>query len=486
MSNITRLQKINAPNAADVLYIVKTYKKDPIGFARDVLKCNLDLWQEDFLSHIAAGKKRIAVSSGNNTGKTYVCSMLALWYLCVHPQSSVFVTANNTSQLFDVTMNTIRIIAQGSLIANWFFHSQGKTGLIGSDTMFISAKPNNPMKPESIQGRHAEYFLEICDEASAIGEPVWQALLGNISTPQSVFICIGNPTRIGTPFHNIWRKELKAWTRMQVDTRDCLYSSKEWCDDLIAEYGENSDVVKMRIKGEFPEKGVDTFIPVDAINKCYTIKFDPIMYKNDPIVLGCDVGRSGDYSCIVVRQNRQIHKILKYHFSDDLMELAEKIRDVYNEFSAHKICIDVGGMGWGVFDRLKQLITPFNIIAVDNSSKSNDFVKWSNKRQENLSIGRSLIMEGISLPSDYKDELVEELSAMETAIDNRNRICVERKEEIKKKIGRSPDVSDALFLALSFKSSFHVNSNKNPYGDEEDEYALYGCGSGGVTCWQHQ
>lgn len=273
---------------------------------------------------------------------------------------------------------------------------------------------------------------------------------------------------------------------MQVDTRDCLYSSKEWCDDLIAEYGENSDVVKMRIKGEFPEKGVDTFIPVDAINKCYTIKFDPIMYKNDPIVLGCDVGRSGDYSCIVVRQNRQIHKILKYHFSDDLMELAEKIRDVYNEFSAHKICIDVGGMGWGVFDRLKQLITPFNIIAVDNSSKSNDFVKWSNKRQENLSIGRSLIMEGISLPSDYKDELVEELSAMETAIDNRNRICVERKEEIKKKIGRSPDVSDALFLALSFKSSFHVNSNKNPYGDEEDEYALYGCGSGGVTCWQHR
>ena len=124
-----------------------------------------------------------------------------------------------------------------------------------------------------------------------------------------------------------------------------------------------------------------------------------------------------------------------------------------------------------------RLITPFNIIGVDNASKSNDIIKWNNKRQENFAIGRSLMMEGISFPPDYKTELVEELSAMETYLDNRNRICVERKDEIKKKIGRSPDVSDSLFLALSFKSSFHVNT-RSVY-DDDDEDAIFGCCSGG-------
>lgn len=478
MSNITRLQKMNAPNSADVLFIVKTYKHDPIGFAKEVLKCNLDIWQEAFLSHIAEGKKKIAVSSGNNAGKTYACGMLALWYLTTHPQATVFITANTVSQLHDATMNTIRIIAQNSLITNWFFYSQGKIGLIGSDTMFISAKPNNEFKPESIQGRHAEYFLQIVDEASAISQPVWDALNGNVTTDNSVWVVIGNPTRTETPFHKIWKKELLSWTRMNIDTRDCMYASKSWCADLIAEYGEDSDIVKVRIKGEFPVKGADSFIGMDAINRCYVTKFDQLVYKHEPIVLGIDVGRQGDYSCITVRQGRHIHKILKYHFSDDLMALAEKIRDIYNEFSAQKIVIDVGGMGYGVHDRLKQLITPFNIIGVDNASKSNDIIKWNNKRQENFAIGRALIMEGISFPPDYKTELVEELSAMETYLDNRNRICVERKDEIKKKIGRSPDVSDSLFLALSFKSSFHVNTSKSVY-DDDDEDAIFGCAAGG-------
>ena len=483
MSNITRLQKLNAPNTADVLFIVKTYKNDPIGFAKEVLRCNLDIWQEEFLSHIASRKKKIAVASGNNAGKTYVVSMLSLWFLVTRPQAIVFVTANTAAQLYDATMNTMRIIAQNSLIANWFTYSQGKIGLVGSDTQFISAKPNNEQKPESIQGRHSEHFLQIVDEASAISQPIWDALNGNVTTDNSVWVVIGNPTRTKTPFHKIWEKELPSWTRMNIDTRECMYASKIWIDELIYEYGEDSDIVKVRVKGQFPDKGADSFIGMDAINKCYYTKYDHLVYRAEPIVLGVDVGRQGDYSGVVVRQGRHIHKILKYHFVDDLMALAEKVRDVYNEYEASKIIIDVGGMGYGVHDRLKQLISPFNIIGMDNASKSSDKIQWHNKRQENYSIAKNLIVEGISLPDDYKDEVKEELSCIETYLDNRSRICVESKQEIKKKIGRSPDLTDALVLSLSFKSTLHTSRNSS--GETEDEEILYGVQPGGDN-WLNQ
>jgi phage terminase large subunit len=481
MTKPTRLQKINAPNADDVLFIVKTYKRDPVGFAEDVLKLKLDLWQVQFLEKIQAGCKRIAIASGNNAGKTFAVSALAIWFLVTRPQANVFATANTASQLYDVTMNTMRIIAQNSIISNWFTFSQGKIQLIESDTQFISAKPNNAQKPESIQGRHAEHFLQIVDEASAIEPPIWDALNGNCTTSNSIWVVIGNPTRTETPFHKIWKKELPNWVRMNIDTRSCLYASKEWIGDLINEYGENSDIVKVRVKGEFPLKGAQSFLSTEVISKCYALTFEKLVYYHEPVVLGVDVGRQGDYSVIVIRQGRKIHKILKYKFEDDLMALAEKIRDIYNENEALKVLVDANGMGWGVHDRLKQLIPGYNVIAVNTSEKSSDPTKWLNKRQELYSIGKDLLTEGIDLCNDYAEEVTEELSSIETYFDNRNRICVEKKDEIKKKIGRSPDATDALFLALSFKS---IHQQSNPKYGMEDEDEIFGINPSGAGGWQ--
>ncbi len=481
MSQATRLQKLNAPNAEDIRFVLTTYRHDPIGFARDILQLDLDTWQEEFLGLIASGKKRIAIASGNNAGKTYAVSALALWFLVTRPQANIFATANTASQLYDVTMNTMRIMAQNSRINNWFVPTQGKIQLIDYETQFISAKPNNPKKPESIAGRHAEYFLQIVDESSAIEQSVWDALNGNCTTDNSLWVVIGNPTRLGTPFHSIWKKLLPQWHRMNIDTRNCKYASKSWINDLINEYGEDSDIVKVRVKGQFPTKGADNFISVEVLDRCYDLKIDKLVYYQEPIVLGVDVGRQGDHSVVTVLQGRKVHKILKYKFEDDLMLLGEKVRDIYLEWEASKVIIDVGGMGIGVHDQLKRLIPAFNIIGMNNASKSSDTSRWSNKRQENYAIAKEKLMEGVDLCEDHRDEITEEFTSMEVYLDNKARITVEEKSEIKKKIGRSPDVTDSLILALSFKSV--LQHSKAKYNEEEEDQFGSKYYGGGGSSW---
>ena len=149
----------------------------------------------------------------------------------------------------------------------------------------------------------------------------------------------------------------------------------EWVDD----YGEDSDFVKVRVRGEFPSASSMQFIPSDIIEAAQ--EREAKSYSHEPLIIGVDVARFGDdQSIICFRRGRDAMTIpwRKYR-GLDTMQLPARVAEAIREFKPDAVFVDGGGVGGGVVDRLRQLA--FNCVDVNFGAKADD-ARYLNKRAE--------------------------------------------------------------------------------------------------------
>ena len=127
----------------------------------------------------------------------------------------------------------------------------------------------------------------------------------------------------------------------------------------------------------------------------------------------------------------------------DTMAVASWIASEINRNSPDKVRIDEIGIGSGVVDRLKQM--GHYVDAVNVARKADKPELYQNERSATFWRLREALERGeISLPND--EALLAELSALRYPYDPKRRIVIEKKEIAKKRIGRSPDLADAVAL----------------------------------------
>ena len=107
---------------------------------------------------------------------------------------------------------------------------------------------------------------------------------------------------------------------------------------------------------------------------------------------------------------------------------------------------DVGGLGAGVVDRVQQMGYS-NISEVAFQGQAQDNKRYENIRAEMYFKLREWLEKGGALPE--VEGLREELSKMQYKFSKHGRIMLTPKEEIKEKLGRSPDIADALALTFA-------------------------------------
>jgi phage terminase large subunit len=142
------------------------------------------------------------------------------------------------------------------------------------------------------------------------------------------------------------------------------------------------------------------------------------------------------------------------------MQFAAKVADAWMRLRPDAVFIDEGGVGGGVVDRLRQL--GFRPVAVNFGAKPDGLTreKVANKRAEMWARMREWLAGGAIADSD---DLENELTAPEYRYDANNAIILERKEDMKKRGLRSPDVADALALTFAYPVAM--------LPDDEDTFA---------------
>ena len=397
------------------------------------------------------------------THNSSLISMICNWAMSTCVDTKVVVTANTETQLRTKTWPEICKWFSLSITKDWFSlnatsinaKSEGKERSWHADAI-----PWSDNNTEGFAGLHNEgkRIVLIMDEASAIADKVFEVAQGAMTDENTeiLWIVFGNPTRNTGYFRDCFDKYSKYWKTAQIDSRTVEGTNKKYFDEMIEQYGEDSDVVRIRIKGEFPRAGSMQFIPSDIVETAR--KKAPEAFLDDECVIGVDVARFGDdESCIVVRRGKDAKSVDWVKFKGvDTMTLAGRVAEMYRVHKPDCIFVDGGGVGGGVVDRLRMLKMPvmevqFGSAADGNSNTDLGIMNYFNKRAEIWGRMREWLGRGGAIPD--RDDLARQLTSVEYSYrtkGNADCIILERKEDMKKRGLPSPDAADALAVTFSF------------------------------------
>jgi hypothetical protein len=346
------------------------------------------------------------------------------------------------SQLSTKTWRELALWYKRAINRHWFKWSATKFWHVKDpETWFISAEPNTEHNSEAFAGRHAKYKLIIFDEASAIPDKIWEVTEGAMTDPRSIWAVFGNPTKNTGRFKDCFEHDKKRWGTRHIDSRTAKMTNKTELNEWIEAYGIDSDFVRVRILGLFPRFGAMQFIATDTVDKAMLADIPYEAWCLIPIVLGVDVARYGDdKSCIAVRQGRKLHEVRKFRELNTMQLAAEVVVCMKDYGGVAATFVDGVGVGAGVVDRLQML--GHAVIEVNAGEKAFDDVQFYNAAAEQWYRMREW-MKGADLPA--KDsELRLALIGREYYFDQKERIQLEKKKEMKKRGLASPDEADAL------------------------------------------
>jgi hypothetical protein len=229
-------------------------------------------------------------------------------------------------------------------------------------------------------------------------------------------------------------------------------TNKAQIAEWVKDYGEDSDFIRVRVRGVFPRAGDLQFIDGERVEMAIA---RPLITDNrQPLIMGVDIARQGsDQTVIRFRRGLDARSIAPVKFRiPDLMQVASRVLENVNTWKPDAIFVDATGIGWGVFDRLAQLGCG-GLVAVDFGAKadrtdgSDAKALYANKRSEMWGFMKDWCRMGC-LPDDR--DLSADLTGVEYGYDAANALQLERKQDMRKRGLASPDDGDALALTFAY------------------------------------
>lgn len=401
-----------------------------------------------------------AVHSCHNVGKSFDASALASYWIDSHPPGTAFVvtSAPTGDQVKGIIWREI-----GKLHRN--LGLPGRVNLtewyIGSELVAFGRKPND-YEPTAFQGIHAIYVLVILDEACGIPEELWTAAQSLVSNDDSRIVAIGNPDDPNSHFAKICQPG-SGWSVIHIGYQDAPNFTGENVPDIVSrstlspawvearkqEWGEDSALYTSKILGLFPEDSEFGVVPASWVARCRYLDGP----RGEPVHLGVDVGAGGDASVIQERRGPRACRQWKSRHGDP-EKLQQEIMDAIEATGCSEVKIDSNGIGWGIAgwvqSRCRDLGLEVMIVPINVGEAANDPARFLNKRAELWwTVGREFSMNKLWDLTGVSDALVAELTAPRYEIQTGKRIKVEKKDEVRKRLGRSPDEADALLLAYA-------------------------------------
>jgi len=405
---------------------------------------------------------RQAVASGHGVGKSALVAWIVLWALSTLRDTRGVVTANTEGQLRTKTWPELAKWHGLAINKHWFTYT--------ATSLFYSARPGHDRtwrvdaitwsenNTEAIAGLHnkGRRAFALFDEASSIADGVWETIEGALTDAGTdlFWLCFGNPTRTTGRFRECFAggRFAHRWAPQQIDSRSVSMTNKAQLATWVHDYGEDSDFVRVRVKGEFPRAGTMQFIDSECVQQAV----DRELFKDPtaPLVMGVDIARQGsDQTVVRFRRGLDARSFPAVKFRiPDLMVTAGRVMELVNSHEPDAVFVDGTGIGWGVVDRLNQLGCS-TMRGIDFSSGAdrtdgvNAKVSYANKRAEMWGYMKEWCKFGC-LPNDR--ELRADLTNVESGCDAYDAILLERKRDMRKRGLASPDDGDALALTFAY------------------------------------
>ncbi len=447
---------------------IPLWQNDPVLFMREVLSFEPDDWQIE-VAYDLRDYPKVSVKSGQGVGKTSMEATLLLWFLVCFPYPRIVATAPTKQQLHDVLWSEVdKWMNNSPLLPMLLKWTKTYVYMIGYEKRWF-AVARTATKPENMQGFHEDNMLFIVDEASGVADPIMEAILGTLSGDNNKLLMCGNPTKTSGTFFDAFHSDRSQYKRHTVSSRNSPRTDKENIASLDRKYGKKSNVVLVRVDGEFPEQEDDVFISLVDIEQCNSKIYELPEGKYAPfIILGVDVARFGDDETVIYRNAKGRIRLAKSYRGQDLMKTVGEIVALYKQtikdFPEYKgkiyANIDDTGLGGGVTDRLKEVkreqslnrlfVIPINAaekIETDTKDGKDAAEYYNNLATHMWAVLRDLLRNREIEIEDDSDSIAQ-LSSRKYFMASNGKLELESKKEMKKRNLPSPDRGDAMALSV--------------------------------------
>ncbi len=435
---------------------IKLWREHPSIMVQELFGVTPDAWQHDVLEAFPHNQ-RLAMKACKGPGKSCVLAWLIWNFLLTRYQPKIAVTSITADSLSDTLWSELAKWQQKSQLLQSVF-TWTKTRIFAKEfpeTWFVSARPWSRSADASQQGNtlaglHADYILFVLDESGGIPEAVMAAAEAALSScKEGHIVQAGNPTHLAGPLYRACTTERRLWHVTEItsdpdDPKRTPRVSIEWAREQIEKYGRDNPFVLVNVFGKFPPSSLNALIGPDEVRASMQRDYKPQDFNSNARVLGIDVARMGDDSSVIFpRQGLQAFNPIIYRGIDGTQGANLAARK-WKDWEADGCFIDdTGGFGASWIDNLRRI--GFSPIGVHFAQKA-DNPRYFNKRSEMMFEFVQWIKDGGALPDN--PELLAALTQT-TYTFKGDKLIIEPKDDVKAKLGYSPDICDAAMLTFA-------------------------------------
>lgn len=437
---------------------IRAWRENPAQFVSEVFKVDPDPWQEEVL-RIFPHNQRLAMKAAKGVGKTTLLAWVAWNFLCTRPDPKIAATSITADNLADGLwpemakwMNKSEFLKQEY---QWtktriFLKRKPETWWMSARTWPKGASADQ--QADTLAGLHADYLLFILDEVGGIPDAVMAAAEAGLSTGKDTkIIMAGNPTHLEGPLYRACTNERDLWhvTEITSDPDSPNRSPRvsiQWAREQIQKYGRDNPWVLVNVFGKFPPSSLNTLLGPDEVAEAMRRKPKYEDYNFSQKRIGVDVARFGSDSTVLFpRQGLLAFSPVEMR-NARTPEIAARVAKAKKRWSSDMEFVDgSGGYGAGVIDALYQ--AGHAPIEVSFAGRPDDD-RYKNKRAEMWFLMAEWVKRGGALPDEPR--LLKELTSPTYTFQN-GKFMLEKKEQIKERIGVSPDFADALALTFAME-----------------------------------
>lgn len=351
----------------------------------------------------------------------------------------------------------------------------GKEGIAFISARSFPKSANESEMQSALAGLHADNVGFLLDETGQYPDSMFStadAALANADHDEegkkrdnkmpkrARILAVSNPERPSGIIYRAFNGDpilSKQWKVMNITSdpenpKRARRVTKEWAQGVIDLYGRDHIYTKINVFGEYPDSTTEMLLSEreidEAMNRKY--KFEEYQYKQQR--MGIDVARGGSDSTILFRrqgvQAFEYEMISSDQFGPQVAASAFHQRDLWG---VNRFYVDnTGGYGGSVIDFLRTDATA-DVIPVTYQAASVEPKKYNNVRTQNWVRMRDWVRNGGALP---KDEMLKKELLAPKLFYHGTQFKLESKEDIKKRIGRSPDRADALAQTFADSEDF--------------------------------
>lgn len=412
----------------------------------------------------------VGVESGTGTGKSFLAACVVLWFLAVYENARVYTYAPKEDQLRLFMWSEIGKLwpgfqrhFPGAKLSDLRIRMDGETDKWSAHGYAVKIRAGEE-SATGAQGAHAEHMLLITEETPGIDPSVMAAIANTKGADHNLQLALGNPDSQHDELHRFCLKPGVVHVRISALDHPNVVTGRQVVPGATGrrsiekrreEYGEDNRLYLSRVRGISPEEAADALIKGVWCHEAIE-RYSMAPFRIGGMALGVDVAASeaGDMAAIARWQGACLLEV-ESRVCPDPVALGV---DVGAEMEAsqvdpYRVGVDAVGVGAGTVGRLTEMgytvraLKGGSVSAVDEvaQKRSGKGVKrqekFANLRAQMWWQMRLDLQAGIiALPDD--SELIEDLTTP-TWFTRNSTIYVEPKEDIKDRLGRSPDKGDA-------------------------------------------